>query len=211
MIEVRDLGLMEYAQAWQLQKRLVVERVEGKIPDTLLLVEHPPVITMGSSARPEAMLLPLPVYKVERGGDITYHGPGQLVGYPIIHLGERGLKVRNYLRLLESVLIEAVAPLGVSGERLEGFTGVWAGGRKIASIGVAVKQQVSYHGFALNVNCDLKHFRLIYPCKLEPEQISSLSQHLGRPVSMPEIRRLVTENFTAQIDSFSNAPVAVTA
>lgn len=209
MIEVRNLGLLEYEEAWQLQKRLAAERADGKIPDTLLLVEHPPVITMGSSARPEAMLLPFPVYKVERGGDITYHGPGQLVGYPIIHLGERGLKVRNYLRLLESVLIEAVAPLGVAGERLEGFTGVWAGGKKIASIGVAVKQQVSYHGFALNVNCDLKHFKLIYPCKLEPEQISSLSQNLGRPVAMTEVRRLVTTTFIAQVDCLLSSPAPI--
>lgn len=202
---------MEYAEAWQLQKRLAAERAEGKIPDTLLLVEHPPVITLGSSARPEAMLLPFPIYKVERGGDITYHGPGQLVGYPIIHLGERGLKVRNYLRLLESVLIEAIAPLGVSGERLEGFTGVWAGGKKIASIGVAVKQQVSYHGFALNVDCDLKHFKLIYPCKLEPEQISSLSQHLGRPVAMAEVRRLVTTTMIAQVECLLNSPAPILA
>lgn len=198
-LEIRDLGLLEYHETWQLQKRLVVERAAGKIPDTLLLVEHPPVITLGSSARAEALLLPFPVYKVERGGDITYHGPGQLVGYPIIHLGQRGLKVRPYLRLLESTLIDAVAPLGVRAERLAGFTGVWAGGKKIASIGVAVKHLVSYHGFALNVSCDLEHFKLIYPCRLEPEQLSSLERHLARPVSMAQTRALVSEAFAAKL------------
>lgn len=194
-LEIVDLGLVEYPEAWFLQKKMAEERAQGKIPDTLLLVEHPPVITLGASAKADAMLLPFPVYKVERGGDITYHGPGQLVGYPILHLGERGLKVRTYLRMLESVIIDAVAPLGVSAERLAGFTGVWAGGKKIASIGVAVKRSVSYHGFALNVDCDLEHFKLIYPCRLEPEQLSSLSQHLGGPIDGAQVKRSVRKAF----------------
>jgi lipoate-protein ligase B len=204
-LEIIDLGTMDYAEAWFLQKRMVDERAQGKIPDTLLLVEHPPVITLGASAKADALLLPLPVFKVERGGDATYHGPGQLVGYPIIDLAERGLKVRAYLRMLESVLIEAVAPLGVAAQRLEGFTGVWAGGKKIASIGVAVKRGVSYHGFALNIDCDLEHFKLIYPCRLEPEQLSSLSQRLGRPVDSGEVRRLVRHAFVEQVSRFQPA------
>lgn len=200
-LEVRDLGRMPYHEAWQLQKRLAAERADGKIPDTLLLVEHPPVITLGSSAAADAMFLPFPVYKVERGGDITYHGPGQLVGYPILHLGGRDLKIRAYLRLLETVIIDAVAPFGVQGERLEGFTGVWAGSKKIASIGVAVKRLVSYHGFALNVDCDLEPFKLIYPCKLQPDQLSNMAAHLGRPVDLSEVRRSVTESFLARFSA----------
>jgi len=127
--------------------------------------------------------------------DITYHGPGQLVGYPIVHLGERGLRPRGYLRTLEGILIEAVRPLGVEAQSLKGFTGVWARGRKLASIGVAVRGQVSYHGFALNVDCDLEGFRAIHPCNLEPEQMTSLQSLLGRPVEQALVLRLVAGTF----------------
>ncbi|MBI5631674.1 MAG: lipoyl(octanoyl) transferase LipB [Elusimicrobia bacterium] len=193
---VRALGLKDYREAWALQKSLVEERRQGKIPDTLLLLEHPPVYTRGASSKsPAPAFLPHPLHEVERGGDLTYHGPGQLVGYPIIHLGERALKVRTYLRSLEAVLIEALRPLEIEAEALRGFTGVWAGRRKLASIGIAVKDQVAYHGFALNVNCDLAAFSAIHPCNLEPEQMTSLERLWGRPADFGAVLRRVAEGF----------------
>ncbi len=193
---VRALGLKDYAETLALQRKLVFERGVGDIPDTLLLVEHPPVYTRGvSSKQPVPAGLPYPVHDVERGGDLTYHGPGQLVGYPIMHLGERGLRPRSYLRSLEEVLIEALKPLGVQAERLRGFTGLWVGGKKLASIGVAVKDQVCYHGFALNINCDLAPFRLIHPCRLEPDQMTSLERLAGAPLDEHAVAGAVARAF----------------
>ncbi|TPW17626.1 MAG: lipoyl(octanoyl) transferase, partial [Elusimicrobia bacterium] len=185
---VRVLGLRDYEEIWELQRRLAADRAADRVPDTLLLVEHHPVFTRGRSSRqPIPSSLPYPLHTVERGGDITYHGPGQLVGYPILHLGRLGLGVRDYLRALETVLIEALAAWDLEAERLRGFTGVWHKGRKLASIGVAVKNRVSFHGFALNVNCDLEPFARIHPCRLEPEQISSMSGALGRQVEADQV------------------------
>lgn len=193
---VRALGLKEYTQVWELQKSLVLARLEGEIPDTLLLVEHLPVYTRGlSSKAPVPYFLPHPLRSVERGGDLTYHGPGQLVGYPILHLGELGLRARTYLRSLEAVLIEALRPLGLEAQTLRGFTGIWCQGRKLASIGIAVKDQVAYHGFALNVSVDLEPFRAIHPCNLEPEQIGSVESLLGRPVDSTSVLRHVADSF----------------
>lgn len=184
---VLRLGLTDYKEAWDLQRRLVDERLRGLRPDTLLLLEHPEVVTRGRGYNGRTMAgTTLPVYDIERGGDVTYHGPGQLVGYPIVHLKEKGLTVGRYIRILEQALIDAVLPLGVRAERLRSFTGVWAGGKKIASIGIAVKSWVTYHGFALNVSTDLRQFAGIYPCGLQPEQMASLESILGREVSMPE-------------------------
>ncbi|HVE13865.1 MAG TPA: lipoyl(octanoyl) transferase LipB, partial [Elusimicrobiota bacterium] len=128
--------------------------------------------------------------------DVTYHGPGQLVGYPILHLGARKLPVGTYLRELEGMLIAACARLGLAAERVPGFTGVWARGKKLASIGVAVTGWISYHGFALNVDMDLAPFRDIHPCRLEPEQMASLASLLGRPVPMDEAKAAVRAAFT---------------
>lgn len=195
---IRVLGVKEYTEVWKLQKHLVDERLRNEIPDTLLLVEHWPVYTTGMSSKaPIPPRLPHPVYRIERGGDLTYHGPGQLVGYPIFNLENRRLRPRTYLRALETVLIDALQSLGFKAETLRGFTGVWCQGKKIASIGVAVKDKVSYHGFALNVNCDLEPFRRIHPCKLEPEQISSLEALLGRPLDESRVRRAVADSFLA--------------
>lgn len=193
---VRNLGLRPYAEVWDLQRKLVYERAEGSVPDTLLLVEHPPVYTRGASSRqPVPPGLPHPVFDVERGGDLTWHGPGQLVGYPIVSLRERDVMPRSFLRDMEEILIQALLPLGVQGRRIKGFTGLWAGGKKLVSIGIAVRYGVSFHGFALNVNCGLDDFRLIHPCKLEPEQMTSLQRLLGRPVDEAEIVKLVAESF----------------
>jgi lipoyl(octanoyl) transferase len=203
---VRVLGLKDYVEVWELQKKLVAERAEGSIPDTLLLCEHPPVYTRGESSKaPVPPGLPHPLHTVERGGDITYHGPGQLVGYPIIELGCRGLQPRRYLRELEAVLGRAVSAMGVEAQTIRGFTGLWAGRRKIASIGVAVKSGVSYHGFALNVCCDLAPFSAIHPCNLQPEQMTTLQAALGRPVDLLDAARAVSAAFLEHFPALAAA------
>ncbi|MCM2303248.1 MAG: lipoyl(octanoyl) transferase LipB [Elusimicrobia bacterium] len=191
---VRDLGLKDYEEVWNLQRKLVFERGEGKIPDTVLLCQHHPVYTVGRSSKqavPKA--LPYPVHKVERGGDLTWHGPGQLVGYPIFHLPGLGLKARSYLAALEAVLIEAVAPFGVKATTVKGFTGLWVGRKKLASIGVAVRAGVSYHGFALNMNNTLAPFGLIHPCKLESEVMTTMARVLGGSVDEHAVSKAVGE------------------
>jgi lipoyl(octanoyl) transferase len=189
---VRDLGLKEYEEVWNLQRKLVFERGEGTAPDTVLLCQHPPVYTIGRSSKqaiPEG--LPYPVHKVERGGDLTFHGPGQLVGYPILKLSEHGLKPRSYLHALEAVLSEAIRPFGIKAETVKGFTGLWVGRKKLASIGVAVRGGVTYHGFALNVNNSLAPFRLIHPCKLESDVMTSMHKVLGKPVDELAVSKAV--------------------
>ena len=189
---VRDLGLKDYEEVWNLQRRLVFERGEDKIPDTVLLCQHHPVYTIGRSSKqavPKA--LPYPVHKIERGGDITWHGPGQLVGYPILHLPGLGLKARSYLAALEAVLIEAIAPFGVKATTVKGFTGLWVGRKKIASIGVAVRAGVAYHGFALNMNNTLAPFNLIQPCRLESEVMTTMARVLGDGVDEHAVSKSV--------------------
>ena len=189
---VRDLGLKDYDEVLDLQRRLVFERGSGLVADTVLLCQHPPVYTIGRSSRQAVPKgLPHPVRRVERGGDITYHGPGQLVGYPILKLTDLGLKPRSYLRALEAVLIEAVKPFGVEASALAGFTGLWVGRRKLASIGVAVRGGIAYHGFALNVNVDLAPFRLIHPCRLESDSMTTMQKVLGKPVDEHAVTKSV--------------------
>ncbi|MDE1976211.1 MAG: lipoyl(octanoyl) transferase LipB [Elusimicrobia bacterium] len=195
-MDVRFLGQVEFTEAWALQKRLVDERARGLIADTLLLLEHQPVYTCGASSRdvpPPG--LPHPYHIIERGGDTTYHGPGQLIGYPIVHLGERGLGAVDHLRLIERALIRTCARFGLAAETVAGFTGVWCRGRKIASIGVAVRRNVAYHGFALNVDCDLSPFYRINPCRLEPEQMSTLSKLVGHSIPVATVAHAVAEAF----------------
>lgn len=200
-MEVKNLGLQDYRKTWDLQRRLIEERREGLIGDTLLLLEHPPVYTRGISAQtPPPATLPHPFYLIERGGDWTYHGPGQLVGYPLIRLSERGFLVRDYLRFLESTLIEGLSHIGIKGEAIKGLTGVWAQGKKIGSIGIAVKQGISYHGFSLNVCCDLKPFHSIYPCKLEPDEVSTLEILLKRPISVKEVLDIIAPIFSKALE-----------
>jgi lipoate-protein ligase B len=151
-----DLQTRDYKETLELQHRLVELRAEARLPDVLLLVEHPHVVTMGKSAKTENILSrTLPVYEIERGGDVTYHGYGQLVGYPILDLSSRGKDIRTYLRNLEKILIETLARFGITAQRIQGRTGVWVGEKKIASIGVAVRSWITFHGFALNVSTDL--------------------------------------------------------
>ncbi len=185
---VNLLGLTDYGRGLDLQHRLWEMRVGGEISDTLVLVEHPPVITLGRSARPENVLVSeewllragVALHRVERGGDVTFHGPGQLVGYPIFEL-TRGLAgVKPFVDGLQRALITALAEVGVAAHVREGLTGVWVEDRKIASIGIAVKRWVTRHGFALNVTTDLTCFRLINPCGMAQVTMTSVEQEQGR-------------------------------
>ncbi len=202
-----DCGRMPYGRAWALQRALLAARQAGRVPDTVLLVEHAPVITVGRAGRAANILMPrealeargVEVYDVERGGDVTYHGPGQLVGYPILNLRALDEDVVRYVRLLEATLIAALGTWGIGAERVRGYPGVWVGEAKIAAIGVAVKRKVTMHGFALNVDPDLSHFELINPCGLG-KPVTSMARLLGRPVSLGEVRPEVSRVFGETFD-----------
>jgi lipoate-protein ligase B len=197
-----DLQTREYKEVWELQQRLVELRAQARLSDVLLLVEHPHVITMGKSAKPENILSKtLPIFEVERGGDVTYHGYGQLVGYPILDLSSRGRDIRDYLRKLERMLIETLAHFGITAQRIESRTGVWVGQRKIASIGVAVRSWVTFHGFALNVSTDLSYFATINPCGYDSAIMTSMTEQLGRQVSISEVKGHLTRVFESVFET----------
>jgi lipoyl(octanoyl) transferase len=194
-LNVRHLGRVAYADALELQAELVRQRRAGEIPDTLLLLEHPHVITLGSGSHPEHVLLDaseraargIELFETGRGGDVTYHGPGQLVGYPILDLKPDRQDLHRYLRDLEEALIAALAAFGLDAGRKDGLTGVWVNGRKLAAIGVRVSSGwITSHGFALNVATDLSYFGAIVPCGIRQHGVGSLSGELGRPVSLEE-------------------------
>lgn len=201
-----DLGLVPYAEALTLQRRLAALRVEDRLGDVLLLVEHPPVITLGRAGRkahlriPESSLAALGVefYEVERGGDMTYHGPGQLVGYPILNLADHGRDVHRYLRQLEAVLIRTLSGFGMTAGRSVGRTGVWVGEGKIASLGIHVSRWVTRHGFALNVNVNLAPFQLIVPCGIQDAKVISMAQELSGPISVREVAAALIRCFEAE-------------
>lgn len=179
---IEDLGAIGYAEALKLQRELVARRKAGEIPDTLLLLEHPHVYTLGRNAKAEHLLERPPgveVHATDRGGDITYHGPGQLVGYPILNLAAIRKDVVWYLRSLEEALIAALAEFGIAAGRQSGFTGVWVGREKIAAIGVHISRWVTSHGFALNVHPDLRYFQFIVPCGIREYGVTSMAQVLG--------------------------------
>jgi lipoyl(octanoyl) transferase len=191
-----DLGLLGYAEALSIQSDLVERRARAEAPDTLLLVEHPPVVTLGRRSTRESLGDPgCPVFEVARGGQATYHGPGQLVGYPVLRLDARRIGLHGYLRALEETLVRAVGDFGIEGTRREGLTGVWVGPRKIASIGVAVRRWVSYHGFALNVKTDAAAFARIRPCGLDPSVMTSMTAEAGREVCMADVKARVAARF----------------
>jgi lipoyl(octanoyl) transferase len=190
---VSRLGLIDYQQAWQLQKVLAAARRQDLIPNVLLLLEHPHTYTLGRRGKREHILLTpgqlkgrkIAVYEVDRGGDVTYHGPDQLVGYPIFKLASRRLDFVRYIRDVEAALLHAVRDLGAPGELKEGFSGVWIGEEKVCAIGVKVDASgVTSHGFALNVNADLSYFDHIIPCGIRDKGVISLDRVLGRRVSM---------------------------
>ena len=216
------LGRMPYAEALELQRLVAAARISGAIPDDLLLlVEHPPVVTLGRSARPENLLAPaamlaergVELFEVERGGDVTFHGPGQLVGYAIVDLKRHRQDLHWYLRQVEQSLIAALAELGVAGERRAGLTGVWTPGplvaagedahaagaprRKIASIGVHARDWVTWHGFALNVSTDLSYFDAMIPCGIDGVRMTTVELETGAPASMSEAGQAVERAFAA--------------
>ena len=197
-----DLGTRDYAEVWHVQKELLAARQRDDVPDTLLLVEHPHVLTLGRGARRENLLASadMQVFEVERGGDVTYHGPGQLCGYPILYLREGERDVHRYLRHLEEAIIRTLAEFAIDGVRRPGLTGVWVGPRKLASLGVAVRRWVTFHGFALNVCTDLERFSAINPCGLSASVMGSMTGVLGRPVAVAEVRAPLLRHLAAVLD-----------
>lgn len=214
-LNVQRLGLVPYAEALDLQKQLVEQRRANEIPDQLLLLQHPPVITLGVKSRndrshvietPEGLVARgIEIVETGRGGDVTYHGPGQLVGYPIIDLNPDRRDVHQYVRDLEEVLIRAVAAFGVLAGRSPGLTGVWVGDGKLAAIGVRIARWITSHGFALNVGTNLEHFGLIIPCGITDKGVTSIEKVAGRPVAMREVEtavcRAFADVFSRQIDA----------
>jgi lipoate-protein ligase B len=214
---VSSRGLMAYAEALELQRGLARARISGELEqDVLLLVEHPPVVTLGRSSK-ERHLLASPdllaargigLFEVERGGDVTFHGPGQLVGYPIIDLNRHRKDLHWYLRQLEQGLIDALASLGVPAERNAPHTGVWTQGkaRKIASIGVHARAWVTWHGFALNVSTDLSYFDLMVPCGIQSVTMTSIERELGTECPMPRVEDAVSGAFARVFDLHARQP-----
>jgi lipoyl(octanoyl) transferase len=199
---VHQPGLVPYQEAWDLQVRLAREVREGRQPNTLLLLEHPHTYTRGRLSRPEHLLLTpeelarrgISDVETDRGGQITYHGPGQVVVYPVVELKGWGGPLK-YVRTLEQVIIQSLSDFGITGGLEEGLTGVWVGDRKIAAIGVKISRGVAYHGFAINVNTDLTYFQHIVPCGIADRGVTSMKQELGREVEMDEVRYSVSYRF----------------
>jgi lipoyl(octanoyl) transferase len=213
LLEVRRLGTVPYLEGLELQASLVEERRAGARPDTLILLEHPHVITLGSTAHAEHVLLGdeerrllgIELFETRRGGDVTYHGPGQLVGYPILDLKPDRKDLHRYLRDLEEVLIAALASLGVASHRRSGYTGVWTEGGKVAAIGVRVSSGwITSHGFALNVDPDLRYFGAVVPCGIRDAEVTSLAREIGRSVRVEEVERAVVDAFA---ERFGRLPV----
>ena len=201
---VYDLGLVDYHKGLLLQERLLDSRKSGAIPDVLLLFQHPSVFTMGRSGIVENIIVPeetlvkegIPVFHTNRGGDITYHGPGQLVAYPILNLRENGLTVHQYVWDLEEIVIRTLADFGIGAQRISGRRGVWVGRQKICALGLRISREVSMHGFALNVNTNLKYFTYIIPCGITGVSITSVSKLLGHEVEIEEIQENLLRHFS---------------
>lgn len=205
---VIDLGRRGYAETLSWQKSVVQLRRRGMIRDLLVMVEHPPVITLGKQSKSENLLSKsndIPVFEIERGGDVTYHGPGQLVCYQIFDLTRRGRDMHGFIRTLEQGIIDALSHYDVSGKRVEGLTGVWVetpkGDRKIASIGVAAKHWISFHGVAVNLTTDLKSFGSINPCGLEANVMTSLKELTGKTVTTEEFAEKLTTSYAELFDT----------
>jgi len=204
ILNARYLGLVPYGDAFELQQRLVQKRAEGAIPDTLILLQHPPVLTIGRF-RGERDIIASPrtlaregiaVFRTNRGGSVTYHGPGQLIGYPILNLKDLNLGVRNYVWKLEEVIISLLRRFHVTGERHPDYPGVWVGGEKICSIGIHVSRGITMHGFAFNVDTDLHHFSYIKPCGMTDKRMTSLTKVMKRPVAVEEVLKPILGCFS---------------
>jgi len=204
-----DWGLRDYPDALAAMRLLVAERRAGRVPDTLILVEHPSVVTVGVEGDDgSAAASGLPVVSVERGGKATYHGPGQLVGYPIVDLSPRARDVRRFVHDVEELVVRTVAEFGIRAGHVSGRRGVWVdGARKIASVGIAVDHWVTLHGFALNVDPDLAAFERFHPCGFDGSVMTSLARELGRPVTVPEVKPAVLRAWEA---GFGPAPASST-
>jgi len=209
VVEVRRLGIVPYAEALALQKTLVEERRAGRVPDLLLLLQHPPVVTLGvrrdSRTHVKASDQQLAVHGIEvheagRGGDVTYHGPGQIVGYPILDLRPDRCDVHRYVRDLEEVMIRVCADYGVAAHRVEGMSGAWVDVEKIGAIGVRISRWITSHGFAFNVNTRLEHFQLIVPCGIADRGVTSLRKLLGTELSMEEVEDRIIRRFADVFD-----------
>jgi lipoyl(octanoyl) transferase len=196
------LGLVEYGEAFRLQRAIASARETDNLTDTLITLEHPPVLTLGRRANQSNIIVPemllraegVSVYKSSRGGDVTYHGPGQLVGYPIFALRALGLGASDYVHSLERAIIDLLAHYGLQGRQDPHYIGVWVGEEKVAAIGVAISGGISTHGFALNVDPNMAHFRLINPCGITDKGVASLSRLLGRPLSVSEVCPIMVES-----------------
>ncbi len=201
---VYQLGRIGYREAYYLQEQLLQQRASRCIGDTLLILEHPPTITIGKSGKPQNILVSqeqlqnsgISIVSTDRGGDVTYHGPGQLIGYPIIDLRGRGRYIRQYVHDIEEVIIRTLSDFGIKGDRNESHPGVWVGNEQIAAIGLRIKMGVSMHGFALNVNTDLEKFSLINPCGCSGIKATSCSRLLSREVSMAEVTTVLLAHFS---------------
>ena len=218
VLEVRRLGRVGYAVASEMQRALVEERRAGRVPDLLLLLEHPHVITLGvkvDAARSHLMATPqvlasrhVEVHESGRGGDITYHGPGQLVAYPILDLRPDRCDVHKYVRDLEEVMIRTAGDFGLGGGRIEGLTGTWVGADKLGAIGVRISRWITSHGFAFNVSTDLDYFNLIVPCGITRGGVTSLSRALGRYVSIEQAEASIVGHFGDVFDRRVVEPIA---
>lgn len=197
-----DLGLCDFERSFIIQKRLHQMRVEAKIPDTIILVEHLPVITFGKGSNSTNLLVStdtlqrkgIKIYHIERGGDVTFHGPGQLVGYPIFHIKEALAGIRAMIEKLELTLILSLNEFGIKAVAKPKLVGVWVGDEKIASIGIAIKKWVTFHGFALNVNTDLSFFDLIRPCGLKNVKMTSMEKILGKKINLNQVKEQIKFN-----------------
>ena len=217
-LEVRRLGLIGYDEALTLQRDLVEQRRANEIPDLLLLLEHPPVITLGvrsEIARANVVAtserlaeLGVAVHETGRGGDVTYHGPGQVVGYPILDLKPDRCDVHKYVRDLEEVMIRVCAAYGINASRIPGLTGTWVGAEKIGAIGIRISRWITSHGFAFNVRTDLDHFKLIVPCGITDRGVTSLEKVTGRSIAMREVEDEIVRSFTAVFErALSPTPI----
>jgi lipoyl(octanoyl) transferase len=201
--EIVDLGLVSYKETWDLQKDTLQRRLKGELPDTFYLLEHPHTYTLGKTADGKNLLFNkselekkgITVFEIDRGGDITYHGPGQIVGYPIINLKEWKLDTHLYLRSLEEVLIRTCNDYGLDAGRAEGLTGVWIDNRKIAAIGIKISRWITMHGFAFNVNTNLDLFQGIIPCGITDKKVTSLKEELGNEHSLTEVHEKILKHF----------------
>ena len=205
---VYNLGLIDYDKAFELQERLHKARKAGAISDVLLLLQHPPVFTIGRSGTANDIIASeevldrenIQVFRTSRGGEVTYHGPGQLVGYPILHLRQNKLTVHQYVWNLEEMVMRTLADFGIESQRVAGRRGVWVGGEKVCSLGLRISSEVSMHGFSLNVNTDLRYFTYIIPCGITDATITSLSRLLGHEVKMEEVEEKLLRRFSEVFD-----------